>query len=189
MKRIILASTSPRRKELLSKAGIIFETIASDYEEDMVLPLPPSQLAMHLAQGKAESVARKTHGAIVISADTFIVLDTQVLGKPKTIQRAREMIHAMNGRAHVILTGYAVIDTDSKKIVTGSAETHVYFKQLSEEEIETYLANSDALDCAGAYAMQDETSHLLIDRFEGSFENAIGFPLEEILATLEQFSL
>lgn len=187
MKRIILASTSPRRKQLLAQKGIIFEAIASDYEEDMTLPLPPRELAMHLALGKAQSVAHRQKNTIVIGADTFIVLDSEVLGKPKTIERAREMIRAMNGRSHSIITGFAIIDTDSGKTFTDTVETKVYFKTLSDEYIEEYLAVSDALDRAGAYAIQEHGGNMLIERFEGDFANAMGFPVDAVLQTLKEF--
>jgi len=187
MKRIILASTSPRRKELLEKAGIIFDIVPADYEEDMTLPLIPSELAMHLARGKAARVAAKERNAIVIGADTFIAIDDTVLGKPKTIERAREMIRTMNGRSHFIYTGYAVIDSATGKTVENVVETKVYFKTLTEEDIENYLAVSNALDRAGAYAIQDEESALLIERFEGDYANAMGFPVDAVLETLKQF--
>ena len=187
MKRIILASTSPRRRELLAKEGVIFDIVASDYEEDMTLPLPPAELAMHLAHGKAMSVAEKEHNVIVIGADTFISIDDSILGKPKTIERAREMIHAMNGRSHTIITGYAIIDSDTGQTVTNAVETKVYFKKLSDKDIEKYLAISDALDRAGAYAIQDHGGTMLIDHFEGDLANAMGFPVQHILESLKEF--
>jgi septum formation protein len=187
MKRIILASTSPRRKQLLAQKGIIFEAIPGDYEEDMALPLPPRELAMHLALGKAQSVAQKEKNALVIGADTFISLDETVLGKPKTVERARKMIHAMNGRSHSIITGFAIVDTENSKTFTDVVETKVFFKQLSDEDIEEYLAVSDALDRAGAYAVQEHGGEMLIDRFEGDFANAMGFPVDNVLAALKKF--
>ncbi len=153
----------------------------------MTLSIPPSELAMHLARGKAKSVAEKERNAIVIGADTFITIDNIVLGKPKTIERAREMIHTMNGRSHTIITGYAIIDSDTGKTITNSVETKVFFKKLSNKDIEEYFAVSDALDRAGAYAIQDHGGTMLIDHFEGDLANAMGFPARNILETLKEF--
>ncbi|TSC62218.1 MAG: septum formation protein [Parcubacteria group bacterium Gr01-1014_48] len=187
MKQIILASTSPRRKELLAEEGVVFECIAADYEEDMTLPLPPPELARHLALGKAQSVAKNKENALVIGADTLISLDGSVFGKPKTKERAREMIRAMNGKSHSIITGYAVIDSDTGKTITKTIETKVFFRKLSEKDIEKYLDVSDALDRAGAYAIQDHGGKMLIDRFEGDYANALGLPVNAVIETLKQF--
>lgn len=188
-KKLILASSSPRRKELLEKAGVKFEIATSDYEEDMTLALPPRELAMHLAIGKAQAVANSERHAVIMGADTFICLDNLVLGKPKTVSRAREMLRSMSGRAHTIITGYAILDSDSGKTITGTEHTEVFFRRLSNEDIEHYLAVSSALDRAGAYAIQDEESALIIDRFEGDFSNAMGLPVGPILEALKQYGV
>src|SRR3989344_245012 len=101
-RRIILASTSPRRKELLEKAGLVFEVVGSDYEEDMTLVLLPSELAKHLSRGKAEAVAKNYPDAVIIAADTFVVYGDSLLGKPHTPEKAKEMLQMLNGKPHTI---------------------------------------------------------------------------------------
>ena len=118
MRKIILASTSPRRKELLAKTGLKFRAIPSDYKEDMTLKLPPKELAKVLSMGKAEAVARKYKDAIVIGADSFIVYRGRVLGKPHTPTRARAMLRRLNGKVNAVVTGFSIIDTRAGKRVS-----------------------------------------------------------------------
>lgn len=117
MRRIILASTSPRRKELLAQTGLLFETVSSNYEEDMTLPLPPDELVKFLSKGKAESVAQNYSDAIIIGGDTFIFFNGNVLGKPYTPIRAKEMLKMLSGKEHSVFSGFTVIDTLNNKIV------------------------------------------------------------------------
>ena len=190
MPKIILASGSPRRKELLGKIGIPFVVEVSDYEEDMNLKLKPLELAKALSAGKAEAVAERHKGedAIIIGADTFVVLDNKILGKPHTPEKAKEMIREMSGRAHLVITGFTIIDTKSGKKVSKEVESKVYFRKLTDEEIDAYVRTGEPLDKAGAYAIQ-EAGSVLIERTEGDYTNIVGLPLPALIEELKKFGI
>jgi septum formation protein len=184
-KKIILASGSPRRKELLEKAGISFEVLVSEYEEDMTLPLSPGELVKYLSRGKAETVAKKHTGAIIISADTIVVYRDIVLGKPHTENRAREMLRLLSGKQHSVFTGFTIILKDEEKIISRAVESKVFFKTLSEEEINEYILTGEPLEKAGAYAVQ-MLGQKFIQKIEGDIPNIIGLPITEILKELQE---
>jgi septum formation protein len=188
MKRIVLASSSPRRKEILSKAGLVFDIQESSYEEDMTLPLSPRELAEHLSLGKAKSVSDKTSNAIVIAADTFVVYNNQCLGKPKTEDKAREMLNMLSGQEHEIITGVSIIDTKDNRTVSFHQSTKVFMKPLSPEIIEAYIKTGEPLDKAGGYALQ-EIGAVLIEKIEGDFFNAMGLPIGKVIEELRDFDV
>jgi len=136
---IILASASPRRKELLEMTGQQFKVDSGDLKEDMNLNMSPHELARFLSFEKARSVAGKYDVAIIIAADTFVVMKEQILGKPHTIEEARRMLALLNGRTHSVITGFTIIDTDTGKTFSRSGETRVTFKKLTMKEIEAYV--------------------------------------------------
>lgn len=173
---------------MLQRAGLRFKVEASDYEEDLSRDLPPHELARALALGKAKDVARKADNAVVIAADTIIVLEGRVLGKPLDGEEARSMLKELSGRAHSVITGFAVLDTGSGRTRTGSVETEVWFKRLGEEEIERYVKTGEPLDKAGAYAIQGHGASL-IEKIEGDYLNVVGLPLAALLEVLEEFGL
>lgn len=186
--KIILASESAGRKKVLEDAGIEFEVIPSNFEEDMTLPMSPEQLTMHLSLGKARSVAAKHQDAIVIGADTLGVFDGQVLGKPHTEDRSIEMLSMLSGNMHSMITGLTVIDTKHKKEITKSVETKIWFRKIPAEEIVEYTKIGEALKKAGAYAYQ-LNGHKFVERIEGSESNIIGLPIEEVSKILKELSV
>jgi len=188
MRKIILASTSPRRKELLEKTGLPFEIVASNYEEDMTLVLPPHELAKHLSKGKADAVAQDYKDAIIIAADTFIVFGDKILGKPHTPKKAKETLAMLSGGTHSIVTGFTIIDTQTGKNISRTTETKVHFRKLTIEEIDAYVATGEPLDKAGAYGIQGLGSEL-VDKIEGSFSNVVGLPVEEVMVALKDFGI
>jgi septum formation protein len=188
MRKIILASTSPRRKELLEKAGLVFEIVASDYEEDMTLPLSPSDLVKFLSRGKAESVALKYSDAIVIGGDTIVFLDDNVLGKPHTKKRAKEMLTMLSGKEHSVFSGFTIIDTLNNKIFSDAVEAKVKFKDLSDVEIEEYIETGEPLSRAGAYALQT-VKDTFVEYINGDYDSIIGFPITEIMKALKSFNI
>lgn len=188
MKKLILASTSPRRKEILSKTGLVFEVHKSDYEEDMTLDMPPEELAEFLSAGKAMAVASKNPGAIVIAADTFVVHEHHRLGKPHTPERAKEMLQMLSGKAHYIVTGVTIVDTQTGQVRSFHEKTYVHMAELSEELIDQYIATGEPLDKAGAYALQ-ELGAMLIEKTEGDFFNAMGLPLRHLVHELQAFGV
>ncbi len=155
MKRIILASTSPRRKEIMEKLKIPFEVATVNYEEDMSLDMSPKDLVMHLAEGKVNSVADKYINSIIISADTFIVFKDNKLGKPFTKEKATDMLKMLSGQNHEIITGVAMIDTETKKMKTFFDITKVKMLELDDKLVEDYVNTGEPLDRAGSYALQD----------------------------------
>ncbi len=188
MKQIILASTSPRRKEILKKTRLKFKTVASDYEEDMSLKLSPKELAKKLSWGKANAVAKKYKNAIIIGADTFVVLKNELLGKPHIEIEAKKMLRKVSGKTLSIISGFTVIDSDSGKKISKAIETKVYIKKLTTREINGYVKSKEPLDKAGAFAIQD-LGATFIKKIEGDYLNVIGLSLYELTKVLRKFGI
>jgi len=188
MKKIILASTSPKRRELLEETGLIFEVVPSNYEEDMTLDLKPDELAKFLSKGKAEEVASRVDDAIIISADTFVSFQSKVIGKPHTIENARITLRTLSGNTHSVFTGFTIIDTKKNKIISKVVETKMTFKELADETIDNYIENGNPLKYAGSYTLKD-IEYTFIEKIEGDSRNVIGLPVDEVLETLKEFDL
>jgi septum formation protein len=188
MKKIILASASPRRKELLEKIGLKFEVEPSNYAEDMPSALSPGELARAISLGKARAVATRHKNTIVIAADTFIFFRGKIMGKPGTEAEARKMLMRLRGRPHLVITGFTVLDVDSNKVLTTSVETVVYIKNLTQEEIDAYVKSKEPLDKAGAYAIQGLGS-VIVERIEGDYFNVMGLPLSALAEALKEFGI
>jgi len=188
MKTIILASASPRRKELLEKIGLKFEAEPSDYEEYLPSEGEPHELAKKLSLEKAERVARRHKKAIVIAADTFLVFRGKLLGKPRNEAEAKEMLKALNGTSHSVITGFSIVDKDNKKILTKSVETKIYLRKLTAKEIDAYVKSKEPLDKAGAYAIQGLGS-VIVEKIEGDYFNVIGLPLSALAESLKEFGV
>lgn len=188
MKKIILASASPRRREILKTTGLKFDICVSDYEEDLNMKKEPRALARFLSRKKAEDVAHKYKNAIIIAADTFIVFRGKLLGKPHTAKEAEKMLTMLNGKAHSVITGFTVLDTGTEKRVSRSVETKVYFKKLPQKEIRAYVKTKEPLDKAGAYAIQG-IGAFLVEKIEGDFLNVVGLPLAALTESLKKFGV
>jgi len=184
--KIILASTSPRRKELLNKTGLIFETKASEYEEEMNLKMSPEELAKYISFNKANAVFENNKDAIVIAADTFIVFNDKYLGKPKTEEEARNMLKSLSGKEHQVITGVTIISKD--KAVSFNSKANVYMKNLSSETIDNYIKTGEPMDKAAAYAMQ-ERGAVLIEKVDGDFFGAVGLPIGRLSEELKGFGI
>lgn len=188
IKTIILASASPRKKEILKKTGLKFKVYESDYEEKMDLGLKPHELARFLSREKARDVARRHRNALVIAADTIVVLRGRLFGKPRNEEQAKEMLRALSGKAHSVITGFTIIDTAGKKEISRSVESKVFFKRLSADEIETYIRSGEPLDKAGAYGVQG-LGAVIVKRIEGDFFNVVGLPLNALAESLKEFGV
>ena len=186
MRSLILASGSPRRREILQNAGFEFDVVPSEYVEDLTLDMPPLELAKHLSAGKAWDVARNHSDSVVLAADTFIAFDGRILGKPDTPEDAWEMLSMLSGMTHSVITGFTVIQYSN--IVSRAVETRVTFRELSEGDIEGYIATGEPLDKAGAYAIQGIGEHL-VQSIDGDYLNVVGLPLEEVTEVLRQFGV
>lgn len=186
---LVLASASPRRRELLGLLGVPFEVIPSRYEERMPAEhRAPARLATRLAREKAAEVARRCPGRIVIGADTIVVLGRRVLGKPVDAADARAMLAALGGRAHRVITGLAVIDGGSGRTLLGMETTRVEFRQLAAAEIEAYVATGEPMDKAGAYGIQG-VGGLLATGVRGDFNNVVGLPVTTLMLLLRDLEV
>lgn len=188
MKTIILASASPRRKELLKRIGLKFKVDPSNYEENISSELEPHELAKSLSLEKAKLVAKKHMNALVIAADTFIVFEGKILGKPRTETEAKEMLETISGRQHSVITGFTIIDTENNKALSKAVETKVYIRKLSSNEIDAYVESKEPLDKAGAYAIQGLGS-VIVEKIEGDCFNVIGLPLSALTESLKEFGV
>jgi septum formation protein len=187
--KLILASASPRRKDLLAALGVPFEVVPSRADEGSAAEVSPGDataVAVSLARMKARDVASASgphEPALVVGADTLVVLPDRVLGKPSSREEARAMLRALAGREHRVVTGVAAVDPASGKTAEGSEETRVFFRELDEATIEAYLATGEPSDKAGAYAVQGVGS-LLVERIEGCYFNVVGLPLGRLAEVL-----
>ncbi len=176
-RKIVLASASPRRRELLGRFISDFEIITDNTEEVIPSDLQPEEVVKHLAMQKAENVAKRADtDAIVIAADTVVFIDGEILGKPSDAQAASQMLHRLSGREHHVCTGIAVIDNRLSKAVCDFERTAVCFKHLSDGEIERYIATGEPMDKAGAYGIQ-EIGALFVEGIKGDYFNVVGLPL------------
>lgn len=185
--KIYLASQSPRRKELLRKAGIPFRVVKSNYKEKIYPRLSPSRTAMLNARGKARAARVPEGKGIVIGADTFIYLRGEIIGKPRNPAHARKMLKKLSGKEHAVYTGLALRDLKSGKIKTSYGKSIVAFKNLSEADIRSYVRRRKPLDKAGAYAVQED-GHKLIRSIRGSVSNVIGLPMELLIRELVRWA-
>lgn len=185
---IILASASPRRREILRRAGLKFSVDESSYEEDDLPGLKPRALAEFHALQKARDVARRHRNAIVIAADTIVVLKGRRYGKPRDTAQAAEMLKALSGKAHSVITGFAIIDTADSRELSGSVETKVFFRRLTMDEIAAYVNSGEPLDKAGAYGIQG-LGGALVEKIEGDFFNVVGLPLSAVAEGLKKFGV
>jgi septum formation protein len=188
MKKIILASESPRRKEILRQIGLKFRVEASGCDETVKVSMKPESLAFFLSRKKARSVADRHRNSIVIAADTFIVFRGKVLGKPHTGKDATRMLTELNGKAHAVITGFTVKDTDTGKEISRWAKTKVFFRKLTPREIKNYVESGEPLDKAGGYAIQG-LGALLVSRIEGDYYNVVGLPLSMLVECLKEFGV
>ncbi len=185
MKKIILASSSPKRKELLDRTGLIFEVVPSNYKEDMTLDLIPSELAKFLSKGKAEDVAGKINNAIIISADTFVSFNNKIIGKPHTKKKAQETLRILSDQTHSVFTGFTIVDTEKNKVISKAIETIISFKKLSDKMIDNYIETKNPLEYAGSYTLDDIMDDF-VKKIEGDYSSVIGLPLNDIIRTLEE---
>ncbi|KAB0665358.1 septum formation inhibitor Maf [Oryzomonas japonica] len=181
---IVLASASPRRTELMALAGIEFTVVAADICEDALPGEKPSDHVIRLSREKADAVAHKTAGRFFIGADTVVVLDGTIMGKPADDADAFRMLTALSGRNHEVITGFTVFDAVSGIHLSRSVHTDVTFRTISEKEIRDYIASGCPRDKAGAYAIQGGAVHF-VRSINGSYTNVVGLPMAELYEVLQ----
>jgi len=185
--RIILASASPRRTELLKLIGLRFDVIPSDVEERFE-DGDPALVAERLAASKAGNVASMVRSGIVIGADTVVVVDSRLLGKPVDDEDAKRMLAMLSGRNHEVITGVAVVDASSGRSCVEHERTRVWFRELGPSEIDAYVASGEPMDKAGAYGVQGLGS-VIVRRIEGCYFNVVGLPLPRLSDMLKRFGI
>jgi septum formation protein len=182
---IILASASPRRKEILGNTNVKFSVIESKIDEVILDNEKPQATVMRLAFEKSLSVAKKNSSDLIIGADTVVVVDGKILGKPKNMCEAEEMLNLLSNKTHQVITGISLINLEENKKVIDFEVSYVKFKDLSKEDIKNYLNTNEYLDKAGAYAVQGYGA-LLIDKIEGDYFNIVGLPISKLYDILKE---
>jgi len=188
LKPIILASASPRRRDILAQVGAKFTVMASEMDENITAP-SPAEFVKSLSLGKASEIAGKTTGeAIIMGADTVVVFDDQILGKPKDKADAFKMLRSISGRKHSVFTGVTVLVREADATIkskTFAVETEVNIAELSDEEIEAYIATGEPMDKAGAYAIQGIFAPY-VESINGDYYNIVGFPIAAIVKACKE---
>lgn len=184
-RKLILASNSPRRKELLGKLDVEFEVKVKEVPEDYPPALHREQIAEYLANHKAEAYRAELQDQIIITADTIVVLEDLVLNKPASAAEANQMLHALSGKVHEVITGVCLLSREKKDLFHDI--TRVCFKDLSAGEINYYVQNYQPFDKAGAYGAQEWMGMVAIDWIEGSYFNVMGLPVHKLYAHLQNF--
>ncbi len=187
MKNFILASQSPRRQEILREAGVMHRVIPSDADENIIsTALSPERYVMELALLKGAAVAKNAgKDDIIISADTVVVLDGEIMGKPKDFDDAKGMLMRLSGRWHSVLTGYSVIQGSDGEASVKYEETKVKFREITEKEALHYIRSGECMDKAGSYGIQGK-GRLLVERIDGDYFNVVGLPICALAKMLKE---
>lgn len=173
----VLASKSPRRKELLRSIGINAEIVPANVDESQYKNLEPEKMVRELSMLKAAEVARSFgKNTVVIGADTCVCLENKVFGKPRSIEEAKNMLSMLQGKTHTVYTGYCVFDCTTGNAVARSEKTLVTFRSISDEEIDAYIKTREPMDKAGAYGIQNKGA-IFVEKIEGDYFNVVGLPL------------
>jgi septum formation protein len=182
---LVLASASPRRRDLLRRDGYTFTVLAPEVEEIAPPDLTPAEVTLANARLKAQAIARLQPDAVVIGADTIVAFEGEIFGKPRDLDHAREMIRRLNGRVHEVWSGVWLIRGDTGRETGFNEVTRVRFRELADDDLHAYHARIGPLDKAGAYAAQDDRGEL-IDSVEGCFDNVVGLPMKSLARALER---
>lgn len=184
MRKLVLASTSPYRRELLGRFGLSFEVVSPDFDEQIDQGIAPEELVQSLALGKAQSLAADFPDAVIIGSDQVFVAEGEIIGKPDTPEKAFEQLRHMSGASHTFFTGLAVVDTLSGKSLTSCVPFTVTLRQLADDEIRNYIRRENPLNCAGSF-MIEGLGIALMEKLEGTdFTSLIGLPLIQLTTLL-----
>ncbi|MCY4389504.1 MAG: Maf family protein [Desulfurellaceae bacterium] len=186
--RLILASASPRRRELLQQTSLRFRVIPSHMEETRRDKEPPETYVARIAAEKARAIAERQPGFWILAADTIVALEGRVFGKPANLDNARQMLTTLSGHPHQVMTAFVLLDTAGNTTAAEVVTSQVTFKELSASEVTAYLATGEPFDKAGAYAFQGKGRDL-IAQVSGSHSNIIGLPMDEVTAALRTVGL
>lgn len=184
-RRLILASGSPRRAEILRKAEVKFEIRVPRNLREESASSDPTQCVLSLSRAKATSVSGESEQGIILGADTIVVLDGDILGKPKDKREAFAILKRLSGRTHTVYTGITLVNKDNGKTISGYDSTEVTFNRLDDKEAESYIESGEPMDKAGAYGIQG-MGGFLVEKIQGSFDNVIGLPTEKLKEMLKK---
>ncbi len=182
---IYLASKSPRRKKLLKQIGLQFKSFAVEIDEKPFNNESPIHCVIRLSSEKLEVALKKIHSGIVITADTIVVLDKKIIGKPRNKNEAQKILKLLSGRTHTVYTGFQVYDSFSKKKISDYEKTRVKFRKLDKDEIQEYVESGSPLDKAGAYGIQDDFGAVFVKKITGCYYNVVGLPLAKVYESLK----
>ena len=189
MTKIILASASPRRRELLAQVGIPFEAVPGNIDEENAgLSGTPEQKTEQLAYMKAMAVASKLERGLVLGADTIVVCDDEIFGKPRDEEDARRMLNKLKGREHKVVTGICLVDASSGRAQTDHEVTTVKFSEMTDREIDAYISSGEPYGKAGAYAIQGRAA-IFVESLDGCYSNVVGLPLRRVYRLLKEFGV
>ena len=180
---LILASLSPRRRDILNQIGIPFQSVGSRTDEAVQTKMKPTDFACLMATRKAESVKKVHKKRWILAADTLVVINKKMFGKPKDVQECRSMLLDLSGKRHRVITGFCILDPDGNKSHREAVSTRVAVKELSELEIDAYIETAEPFDKAGAYAIQG-IGAFMVEGIEGSYSNVVGLPIFEIVRAM-----
>ena len=185
---VVLASKSPRRSHLLNSLGMEFEVIIADIDEEIDKALSPELYCSRLALSKAEKVAVSlSYEALVIGADTIVVLDGIIINKPDSPEQAYKFLKKLSGKTHKVYTAIALINSKDRRKLTEYRVTNVTFRDLEDKEIEAYVKSGSPMDKAGAYGIQDDFGAVFVSHIEGCYYNIVGLPLELLYSSIKKF--
>ncbi len=182
---IYLASKSPRRRYLLKQIGLKFKAFSVELDEEILDGEHPIKTVKRLALSKLEAAKQKISKGIIITADTIVVLDNQIIGKPKNKKDAVQILSKLSNRTHFVYTGYAVFNSVNKKTIVKYRRTSVTFRELEAKEIKEYVEGGSPMDKAGAYGIQDDFGAVFVKNIKGCYYNVVGLPVSDLYETLK----
>ena len=183
---IYLASKSPRRKKLLEQINIKFTSFSVNIKEELNDGEHPVQTVKRLAESKMKIAKNKVSDGIIITADTIVVLDNKIIGKPKNKTHAEKILKLLSGKTHFVYTGFVVLNTLTGKKITGYSRTSVTFRKLYRDEILDYIKSGSPMDKAGAYGIQDDFGAVFVEKISGCYYNVVGLPLTKVYNALKE---
>ncbi|MFW6264862.1 MAG: Maf family protein [Bacillota bacterium] len=188
MKRLVLASRSPRRMELLNMLGFEFTIVPGNVKEEKFSNLPPVDMVKKLAEAKAKDILSLVEETVVIAADTIVLLDDIILGKPSNREEAISILSKIQGKKHQVFTGFAVYDTVSDNLIVDYDKTDVFMRSISDAEIRAYVATGEPMDKAGAYGIQG-IGGIFVEKIIGSYFTVMGLPIHRLIPILNDFNI
>lgn len=184
--QIFLASKSPRRRKLLKQIGLNFKSFSVDLHEEIFDGEHPITTVKRLSLHKLEEAQKKVKDAIIITADTIVVLDKEIIGKPKDEKDAAKILNKLSGRTHQVYTGFAILNQKTKKKIVTHERTYVTFRKLSKKEILDYIKTGSPMDKSGAYGIQDDFGAVFVEKIKGCYYNVVGLPIQKLYCVLQK---